>query len=55
MSEEEIETKVKEIISNLGASGMGDMGKVMGIASSAMAGRADGKIISGFVRTQLLK
>ena len=55
MSEEEIETKVKEIISNLGASGMGDMGRVMGIASSAMAGRAEGKIISGFVRTQLLK
>jgi len=55
MSEEEIETKVKEIISNLGASGMGDMGKVMGVASSAMAGRADGKVISGFVRTQLLK
>lgn len=55
MSEEEIETKVKEIISNLGASGMGDMGRVMGVASSAMAGRAEGKIISGFVRTQLLK
>jgi hypothetical protein len=55
MSEEEIETKVKEIISNIGASGMGDMGRVMGIASSAMAGRAEGKIISGFVRTHLLK
>ena len=54
MSEEEIESKVKEIISNLGASGMGDMGRVMGAASAAMAGKADGKVISGFVRSQLL-
>lgn len=50
MSEEEIEAKVKEIISNLGASGMGDMGKVMGVASGAMAGRAEGKVISKYVR-----
>ena len=55
MSEEEIETKVKEIILNLGATGMGDMGRVMGAASAAMAGMADGKVISGFVRAQLLK
>ncbi len=54
MSEEEIESKVKEIISNLGANGMGDMGRVMGAASAAMAGKADGKVISGFVRSQLL-
>ena len=54
MSEEEIESKVKKIISNLGASGMGDMGRVMGAASAAMAGKADGKVISGFVRSQLL-
>ena len=51
MSEEEIESKVKEIISTLGASGMGDMGRVMGAASAAMAGKADGKVISGFVRS----
>ena len=55
MSEEDIESKVKEIISNLGASGMGDMGRVMGAASAAMAGKADGKVISGFVRSQLLQ
>ena len=55
MSEEEIESKVKEIILNLGAAGMGDMGRVMGAASAAMAGMADGKVISGFVRVQLLK
>ena len=55
LSDAEIEAKVIEIISELGASGMGDMGKVMGTASSAMAGKADGKIISGFVRSNLLK
>jgi uncharacterized protein YqeY len=51
----EIESKVIEIISELGASGMADMGKVMGVASAAMAGRADGKVISNFVRSNLLK
>ena len=55
MSEEEIKAKVEEIINRLGASGMGDMGKVMGVASSEMAGRAEGKVISGFVREILLK
>jgi hypothetical protein len=55
LSESEIESKVLEIISKLGASGMGDMGKVMGLASAEMAGRADGKVISGFVRSHLLK
>ena len=51
----EIESKVIEIIAELGASGMADMGKVMGVASAAMAGRADGKVISGFVRSNLIK
>ena len=55
LDDSEIESKVIEIISELGASGMADMGKVMGVASAAMAGRADGKVISGFVRSNLLK
>lgn len=55
LSESEIESKVAEIIEQTGASGMGDMGRVMGMASAAMAGRADGKVISGFVKSQLLK
>ena len=50
LSEEEVKTKVEEIISRLGATGMGDMGKVMGVASGEMAGRAEGKVISQFVR-----
>ena len=55
LNDSEIESKVLEIISELGASGMADMGRVMGIASASMAGRADGKVISGFVRSNLLK
>ena len=50
LSNEEIKAKVEEIITQLGASGMGDMGKVMGVASGQMAGQAEGKVISQFVR-----
>ena len=53
LSEADIEAKVKEIIAELGASSMADMGKVMGKASGAMAGQADGKVISGIVRKLL--
>jgi uncharacterized protein YqeY len=53
LSEGEIKAKVEEIISKTGASGMKDMGKVMGMASKEMAGQADGKTISGVVRSLL--
>ena len=53
LSEAEIEAKVAEIIESVGASSMADMGKVMGLATSAMAGQADGKVISGLVRKAL--
>ena len=53
LSEEEIKARVMEIIAQTGASSMADMGKVMGMASKAMAGQADGKVISQFVRTAL--
>ena len=53
MSEDEIRAKVTEIISATGANSMADMGKVMGQATGAMAGRADGKVISGIVRELL--
>lgn len=53
MTEEEIEAAVKEIIAQTGASGMKDMGKVMGMASKQMAGKADGKTISAAVRRLL--
>ena len=53
LSESEIEAKVAEIIAAVGAASMADMGKVMGQATAAMAGQADGKVISGFVRKLL--
>ena len=53
LSEEEIENVVIATIEQTGASGMKDMGKVMGIVSKQLAGQADGKTISGIVRAQL--
>lgn len=53
LTEEEIKAEVDAILSETGASGMADMGKVMGIASSRMAGKADGKVIAGIVRAAL--
>ena len=50
LTEDKVKEKVSEIITRVGASSMADMGKVMGIASSEMAGRAEGKVISRFVR-----
>ncbi|XOV92333.1 MAG: GatB/YqeY domain-containing protein [Bacteroidota bacterium] len=46
MSEEEVTAALKEIIAKVGASGPQDMGKVMGLATKEMAGKADGKLIS---------
>ena len=53
MSEEEIEKEVDAIIAQTGASGMQDMGKVMGMASKELAGKADGKTISEIVKRKL--
>ena len=53
LSEAEVEEKLKEIISQVGASSMADMGKVMGTATKALAGQADGKLISALVRKLL--
>ena len=53
LSEEEIEKVVVEIIESTNASGMKDMGKVMGMVSKQLAGQADGKTISGIVRAKL--
>ena len=49
----EIEKIISEIIVQSGALGMKDMGKVMGIASSRLSGKADGKTISNIVRSKL--
>jgi uncharacterized protein YqeY len=53
MSEAEIRAEVQAIIQSVGATGPGDLGKVMGPASKAMAGKADGKIINQIVRELL--
>ena len=53
LSEEAIAKVVVSTIEKIGASGMKDMGKVMGIVSKQLAGQADGKTISGIVRTYL--
>ena len=54
LSEADIEKTVIEIISKINASGMKDMGKVMGIASKELSGKADGKTISQIVRKNLV-
>ncbi|WP_166967272.1 GatB/YqeY domain-containing protein [Yeosuana marina] len=53
MSEEDIAKVVVETIQKTGAEGMKDMGKVMGIVSQALAGKADGKTISNIVKAKL--
>lgn len=53
MSTEELEKAVKEIIAQVGATGPGDMGKVMGVASKSLNGKADGKAINEMVKTCL--
>lgn len=53
LSEAEIEKIVKTIIEQTGAASMKDMGKVMGMANKQLAGKADGKTISGIVKKLL--
>jgi len=53
LTEEEIEKVVVMTIENIGAEGMKDMGKVMGIVGQELAGKADGKTISNIVRAKL--
>lgn len=53
LSEEEIEKIVDEIIAETGADSMKDMGRIMGLASDKMAGRANNKTVSVIVRNRL--
>ena len=53
LTEEEVEKVVVQTIDATGASGMKDMGKVMGIVSKELAGQADGKTISAIVKQKL--
>jgi uncharacterized protein YqeY len=53
MSEQDIAVVVKRIITESGAAGMKDMGKVMGLSTKQLAGKADGKMISEIVKKLL--
>jgi uncharacterized protein len=53
MGEEDIAKVVVDTINKVGAQGMKDMGKVMGIVSQELAGKADGKTISNIVKAKL--
>ncbi|HRH38758.1 MAG TPA: GatB/YqeY domain-containing protein [Flavobacteriales bacterium] len=53
LSEEEVEAAVKAIITSLGASGMKDMGRVMGEANKQLAGKADGSAVAAVVKRLL--
>ncbi len=53
LSEDELTEELKKIIAQVGATSPKEMGKVMGIASKALAGRADGKAISAKVKELL--
>ena len=53
MSEEDLKKFISEIITKTGAASMKDMGKVMGMASKQLAGKADGKTISNIVKNLL--
>jgi uncharacterized protein YqeY len=53
MSESELKTTMEQIIARVGARSMADMGKVMGVATKELAGKADGKTISALVKSML--
>ena len=54
LSEEELEKAIAEIITQVGASSIADMGKVMGLASKQLSAKADGKVIASKVRAMLV-
>lgn len=53
ISEEELTSELQNLITAMGAKGPQDMGKVMGVATKNLAGRADGKVISELVKKLL--
>jgi uncharacterized protein YqeY len=53
LSEDEVAAELKKIVEQVGAKGPQDMGKVMGVATKQLAGKADGKLISEIVKKLL--
>jgi uncharacterized protein YqeY len=55
LSDAEVATAVEALVGSLGAQGMGDMGRVMAAAQEVLAGRVDGKVLAGAVRSALTR
>ncbi|MDR3652428.1 MAG: GatB/YqeY domain-containing protein [Paludibacter sp.] len=55
MTDSELEVAIASIISQIGASGLQDLGKVMGVASKQLAGKTEGRLISEKVKALLAK
>ena len=55
MSDDELKQAIRQIIQQTGASSPADMGKVMGVATKQLAGKAEGKMISALVKEMLNK
>ncbi len=55
LSAEEVKAELEKIIASVGATSAADMGKVMGVATKQLAGKADGKTISALVKELLAK
>ena len=53
ISEDEVKAIVYAVVAESGATSIADMGKVMGMANQKLAGKADGKLIAGFVKAAL--
>ena len=53
LSEDEIRVEVLNAIASVNATGMQDLGKLMGLLSGKLAGKADGKIIANLVKLEL--
>jgi uncharacterized protein len=53
LGEDELRSEIRKIIAEVGAKGPQDMGKVMGVATKKLAGQADGKLISEWVKKLL--
>jgi uncharacterized protein len=53
LSEDQLKSEIRKIIAEVGAKGPQDMGKVMGVATKKLAGQADGKLISEWVKKLL--
>ena len=55
LTDDQLDAELRKIIAQVGASAPSDMGKVMGVATKALAGRADGRAISAKVKELLQK